>query len=294
MSASAFFQLSDNYYLSLPCFVTPDFTIDTAKRMGSGETGHVFSAQLRNSPTPVVAKIIEEKQDDEDAFHQINEEIRLQKKVAKMGLAPIIFYQKSCLVYKKVGRDFIQKPKLCAYCIVMEQMGESLKFYLKKDWFETADHLVASMAEIARSLRTINRAGIAHLDCHLNNIMSNPKGGWSIIDYGLATKAPANLQNLDAYIFFIAVVNELYRIKPRNIDSMEFQDGLNALFREFTPTKSDKLFWATLPSDKKFISDYYNELIQKVLPILQSMPLLSRDYRRSLLEPAQPSVEKRR
>lgn len=294
MSASAFFQLSNDYYLSLPCFVTPDFTIDTAKRMGSGETGHVFSAQLRNSSTPVVAKIIEEKQDDEAAFHQINEEIRLQKKVAKMGLAPIIFHQKSCLVYKKVGRDFIQKPKLCAYCIVMEKMGKSLKFHIKNDLFETANDLVESMAEIARSLRTINRAGIAHLDCHLNNIMSNPKGGWSIIDYGLATKAPANLQNLDAYIFFIAVVNELYRIKPRNVDSTEFQDGLNALFREFTPTKPDIHFWATLPSDKKFISDYYNELIQKVLPILQSMPLLSRDYRRSLLEPAQPSVEKRR
>jgi serine/threonine protein kinase len=284
MSASAFFQLSDDYYLSLPCFVTPDFTIDTAKRIGSGETGHVFSAQLRNSPVPVVAKIIEEKLDDEDAFQQINEEIRLQKKVSKLGLAPIIFYKKSCLVYKKVGRDYIQKPKLCAYCIVMERMGDSLKFYLKKNLFESTDHLLASMAEIARSLRTINRAGIAHLDCHLNNIMRNPKGGWSIIDYGLAMKAPANLQNLDAYIFFFAIVTELYRFKPRNVDLMEFQEGLNALFREFTPTKSDINFWATLPDDKKFISDYYNELIQDVQPILQSMPLLSRDYKRSLLD----------
>jgi serine/threonine protein kinase len=167
----------------------------------------------------------------------------------------------------------------------MEQMGDSLKFYLKNNLFESTKHLLASVTEVARNLRIINRAGIAHLDCHLNNIMSNPKGGWSIIDYGLASKAPTKLQNLDAYIFFFAALTELYRLKPRNVDSMELQEGLNALFREFAPTKPDIHFWATLPDDKKYISDYYNELIQNGLLILQSMPLLSRDYKRSLLDP---------
>ena len=173
------------------------------RKLGSGGTSSVFIVTEINNNTEYVAKVLQDK-DDEEIIKQYNNEIKYLTELKQKNIPNIINIIDSGEgpIIRKNKND--GKPEIKKY-IVLEYAKNRQLFdfivYSGKGLGET--YSKAIFYKIVKTIQAIHEVGICHKDIKLENILLNENYTPKISDFGLASNNSSKLEDYFGSIPYI-------------------------------------------------------------------------------------------